>query len=223
MLRQRSGEVLVSNDGSMFVGDRPENSPHAERWFAIAAKSRHEKSVAEVLGSKGFEQFLPLYQSARQWSDRVKLLELPLFPGYLFCRFRYTARLKILQTPGVRKIVTVGKVASPVPDEEIQSIRLLVSSRVPIEPAAFLYEGQRVRVVRGPLTGVIGFVQRIKSVQKLVVSVGLLQRSVAVELDRHAVIAADREFSSSVGWYRRQLEAIKNVGRPLSAVPQTKF
>ena len=201
----------------------PANSPNTERWYAIATKSLHEKSVAELVGSKGFERFLPLYQSTRQWSDRVKLLEVPLFSGYLFCRFRYTERLKILQTPGVRKIVSVGKTPSPVPDDEIQSIRLLVGARVPIAPAAFLYEGQRVQVVRGPLAGVTGFLLRIKSAQTLVVSVGLLQRSVSVELDRHAVIAADRELSSTVGWYRRQIEAIKNAGRPLTAVPQIKF
>jgi transcription antitermination factor NusG len=143
-------------------------------------------SVASAtLRGKGYEDFLPLYPSRRRWSDRIKELELPLFPGYLFCRFDVSDRLMpILTTPGVIGIVGAGKTPIPVGDEEIESIRAILRSGLAAQPCSFLGIGSRVYVERGPLAGVEGIVTSTDKVYRLVVSVDLLQRSVAVEIDR---------------------------------------
>ena len=158
-------------------------------WFALKVKPRHEKTVATSLEAKGYKQLVPLYRCARRWSDRIKVLELPLFPGYAFCRFEFADRLKVLQTPGVLGIVTIGKAPAPVRDDEIQAIATIVSSQVPAEPAVFLRTGQSVFIIKGPLAGVRGFLQEIRNKRSLVVSVTLLQRSVAVELNTDSVVA----------------------------------
>ena len=159
-------------------------------WFALRVKPRHEKAVGTSLEAKGFNQLVPLYKCVRHWSDRIKVLELPLFPGYAFCRFQFADRLNVLHTPGVLGIVTAGKAPAPVQDEEIQAIAAIVASQAPAEPAAFLRTGQSVYVRTGPLAGVLGFLQEIKNKRRLVVSVTLLQRSVAVELDTGTVVPA---------------------------------
>lgn len=154
------------------------------QWFALLVKSQHEKSVASALHGKGYEQFLPLYNVSRRWSDRIKQLALPLFPGYVFCRFDMNKRLGILITPGVLQVVGAGKVPIPVNDSEIEAIRSIVQSGLQAEPWPFLRVGQRVRIERGSLEGVEGILVAIKKTHRLIVSVTLLQRSVAVELDQ---------------------------------------
>ena len=153
-------------------------------WFAIRIRSRNEKLVALALHSKGYEVFLPLYASQRHWSDRVKELELPLFPGYLFCRFDVQRRLPILKTPGVIDILGFSKTPAPVDETEIAAIQSIVASRLSAEPWPFLQVGQTVRVERGPLLGMEGIMVALKKPYRLVVSVTLLNRSVAVEIDR---------------------------------------
>jgi len=154
------------------------------RWFALLVKSQHEKSVACALEGKGYEQFLPLYNVNRNWSDRLKQLTCPLFPGYVFCRFDVNCRLPILVTPGVLSVVGAGKVPLPVNDSEIEAIRSIVKSGLQAEPWPFLRVGQRVRIERGSLEGVEGILLAVKKPYRLIVSVTLLQRSVAVELDQ---------------------------------------
>ncbi|MCI0423321.1 MAG: NusG-like protein [Acidobacteria bacterium] len=146
--------------------------------------------VASLLHSKGYEEFLPLYRSRRRWSDRMKAIEKPLFPGYVFCRFDVQKRLPILMTPGVRLIAGIGKTPLPVNDSEMAALQLIVQSGLQAEPWPFLQVGQRVRIERGSLQGVEGILMAIKKPYRLVVSVTLLQRSVAVELDGELAVAA---------------------------------
>src|SRR5246500_3538829 len=152
-------------------------------WFAIQVRMRHEISVADHLQGKGYEWFLPLYKARRRWSDRVKQVHSPLFPGYLFCRFNPQDRLPILKTPGVTQIVGYNRVPVPVDEAEIAAIRALVVSELPNQPCPFLDIGHKVRIESGPLRGVEGLLSEFKGNTKLVLSITLLQRSVAVEID----------------------------------------
>jgi len=163
------------------VDSRPaDNMP----WFAVVSKPQHEHAVHEGLSHNGLESFLPTYDAARRWSDRVKHLQLPLFPGYVFCRFGRPNKVRILRTPGVRSIVSCGTEILPVPQEEIDRIRLMVSSGAPLEPWPAIKTGQRVRVCDGPLFGLEGILAEIRNTTRVVVGMDFLQRSVAVQLDR---------------------------------------
>ena len=152
-------------------------------WFAVQVMGRREKLAHEFLLAKGYESFLPLYKCRRQWSDRIKDFELPLFPGYLFCRFNLYRRLPILQTPGILCIVGIGKAPVPISEGEMLAIRSLIEARLPAQPWPFLQSGQRVRLNCGPLEGLEGIILQLKSSSRLVVSIKLLQRSVAAEID----------------------------------------
>ena len=167
---------------------QPGNRSHP--WFALRVRSRYENTVATILGGKGYEWFLPLYKSRRPWSDRIKEIQLPLFPGYVFCRFNVQKRLPILTTPGVVAIVGIGKCPIPVDDGEIAAIQATVRSGLPSRPWPFLEIGQRVRVEYGPLCGLEGILVDLKGQHRLVLSVNLLQRSVAVEVDSAWVICS---------------------------------
>lgn len=153
-------------------------------WFALHVQVGREKHVAALLRNKGYFEFLPLYRARRRWSDRYKDVELALFPGYLFCRFDPLRRLPILTTPGVRHIVGAGKLPLPVSEHEVEAVRRIVSSELSSLPWPFLDVGDMVRVEEGPLAGLEGLLIRIRNRHRLVVSVTLLQRSVAVEIDR---------------------------------------
>jgi transcription antitermination factor NusG len=156
-------------------------------WFALQIRMRHEVSVADHLAGKGYEWFLPLYKARRRWSDRVKEVSSPLFPGYLFCRFNPHDRLPILKTPGVTQIVGYNHVPVPVDEQEIDAIRRLVASGLPNFPCAFLQVGSQVRIETGALRGLEGILTELKGKRRLVLSITLLQRSVAVEIDSDAV------------------------------------
>jgi transcription antitermination factor NusG len=166
-------------------------SETSKSWFAIRVKSRCEKSVAAMAQNKGFEEFLPLYQSRRRWSDRIQSVEVPLFPGYIFCRLDPAHRLPLLTIPGVLHFVGIGKTPIPVEESEILAIQAAVNSGLAIEPWDFVEVGQRVRLEEGPLTGVEGIYLGMSKQQRLVVSVGLLKRSVAVTIDRHWAVPLD--------------------------------
>jgi transcription antitermination factor NusG len=155
-------------------------------WYALVVKPQHEVRVFEGLnGLAEIEGFLPTYKDKRIWSDRVKILDAPLFPGYVFARFRYPARrVPVLRVAGVRSIVGFGNAPSPLAEEEIITIRTVVNSAFPVRPWPFLRAGQRVRIEHGPLRGVEGIVLEQKDEWRMVVSVELLQRSISVLLDR---------------------------------------
>ncbi|HXW56411.1 MAG TPA: UpxY family transcription antiterminator [Candidatus Cybelea sp.] len=152
-------------------------------WFAVQVRTRHEFGVADYLGGKGYEQFLPSYTCRRRWSDRIKEVRSPLFPGYLFCRFDVQDRLPILKTPGVLQIVGTGRSPIPVDETEVSALQTLVGSGLPNQPWPFLQAGDTVRIQAGPLRGVEGLLVAFKGNYRLVISVSLLQRSVAVEID----------------------------------------
>jgi transcriptional antiterminator RfaH len=162
------------------MGFRKEKWP----WFAILARTGREKNATLLLENASYECYLPVSKSKRPWSDRMKEIEIPLFPGYLFCRMNPHNRLPVLMTPGVIQIVGVGKTPIPVEDEEIAAIQRVGRSGLPTVPWPYLEVGHTVRIEEGPLQGLSGLVVKIKSGLKLVLSVSLLQRSVAVEIDR---------------------------------------
>jgi transcription antitermination factor NusG len=154
-------------------------------WYAIRVRSKFEHVASAVLSGKGYEQFLPLYRSSRQWSDRSKTLDLPLFPGYLFCRFDAEDRLlPILTTPGVISIVGAGRIPVAIPDREIEAIQTIIASGLLPQPWPHLSVGSRVVIERGPLAGIEGITLDVNKRHRLIISVPLLQRSVAVEIDR---------------------------------------
>ena len=157
----------------------------SEQWYALHVRPRFEKHVQTHLEDKGYEVFYPTYTSTRQWSDRVKTLAFPLFPGYVFCRFNVHARLPILITPGVNQVVGSGKTPITVDEAELAAIRRVMESGLAAQPWPYLKVGESVQIENGPLEGLTGIVTRIKSSDRLVVSVSLLMRSVAVELDSH--------------------------------------
>jgi transcription antitermination factor NusG len=152
-------------------------------WYALQVRSRYENLVAAHLTGKGFECFSPLYKSRRRWSDRFKELECPLFPGYVFCRLNPLDRLPIHITPGVILIVGHGKNPEPIDETEIEAIQSAVNSGLPSQPYPFLQIGQRVRIDSGPLWGLQGVLLGFKGNHRLVLSVTLLKRSIAVQLE----------------------------------------
>ncbi len=152
-------------------------------WFALQVRARHEVAVADHLRGKGYEWFLPQYKCRKRWSDRVKIADAPLFPGYLFCRFNPLNRLPILKTPGVVQVVGCNGLPIPVDENEIKAIQILVASGVSNQPWPFLALGDRIRIESGPLRELEGILVKFKGDNRLVLSVTLLQRSVAVEID----------------------------------------
>jgi transcription antitermination factor NusG len=165
-------------------------------WFALQVRSQRESHVADQLSAKGYELFLPLYSSRKRWSDRIKKVELPLFPGYLFCRFDPYDRLPILKTPWILQIVGFNHIPSPVDNEEISAVRTLVATGACAQPWPFIGVGETVRIESGPLRGVVGVLTQVKGDHKLVVSITLLQRSVAVEIDA-ALVTPERSVQES--------------------------
>lgn len=155
----------------------------ASSWWAIYTRHQHEKAVAQVLATKGFDVFLPLYDSVRRWKDRSKMLSLPLFPCYVFVRGGMNRRLHVLTTPGVHTILYNGDRIATIPKGEIEAIQKAVHSPCRVEPHPFLRCGEKVRVIRGSLEGVQGVLVRKKSIYRLVLSVEMLAQSVAVEID----------------------------------------
>ncbi|HWQ52164.1 MAG TPA: UpxY family transcription antiterminator [Bryobacteraceae bacterium] len=153
------------------------------RWFAVFTQTLREQYVASLLRNKGYTAFVPLYKVSRRWSDRLKEVDFPLFPAYLFCQLDPDDRMPILSTPGVKGIVGIGKVPTPVCDSEVEAIRTIVASGQGGVPWNFLQTGVSVRVDGGPLRGLEGILVQIKSQYRVIVSVTLLQRSVAVEVD----------------------------------------
>ena len=160
---------------------------HMRAWYALQTRARHEKAVSNYLRIQGQEEFLPLYKSRRKWSDRVTVVELPLFGGYVFCRLARTSLASALSTPGVLKVLSYGSEPIPVPDCEIDAIRRATSGATPAVPCAYLKVGVQVRIRRGAMQGLEGRLERIKNSFRLVLSVHLLQRSVSLEVDPETV------------------------------------
>jgi transcription antitermination factor NusG len=161
-----------------------ENHVH---WYAVRVRNQHEDIVTRHLRVRGLEAFLPLYRCQHRWSDRFKEVELPLFPGYVFCRFDPANRLPVLTVPGVVQLVGAGKKPLPIDETEIAGIQAATKSGFSTRPWQFLRIGQRVRIGHGPLCGIEGILIGHRGHQRLVLSITLLQRSVAVELNAEGV------------------------------------
>ncbi len=174
-------------------------------WFALYTQHRHEKAIARFISGKGLEVFLPLYKTAHRWKDRMKELELPLFPNYVFVLSNSTQRAAVLSTPGVYDFVRLSGAPAPIPQEEIDAVRLAVGHRLNAEPHPFLKSGDRVRVKSGPLEGLEGILIRKKNFYRLVLSVELLVKSISVEVE-----ACDVERTVSLG-----VGAIRSMEDPL--------
>ena len=153
-------------------------------WYALHVRPRFEKCVTTQLEWKGYEVYIPTYTSKRKWSDRVKTLSLPLFPGYVFCHFDVHARLPVVMTPGVMAVLGAGKHPAPVDEIELSGIRHITASQLQAQPHPYLAAGEAVRVESGPLQGLVGIILRTKGSYRLVVSLSLLMRSVSVEIDK---------------------------------------
>jgi transcription antitermination factor NusG len=152
-------------------------------WWALYTRHQHEKVVADMLMAKGFEVFLPLYDSTRRWKDRKKVLSLPLFPCYLFVRGGLDRKLQVVTTPGVHMMLYHGDRVATIPEQEIEAIQRAVDGPYRVEPHPFLKCGMRVRVTRGALDGVEGILIRKKNLCRLILSVDMLAQSVAVEVE----------------------------------------
>lgn len=188
-----------------------ENAEAKFPWFALQVRTKHELGVAEFLRGRGYQPFLPFSRSRRAWSDRIKVVEAPLFPGYLFCRVNVQDRLPVLSAPGVIRIVGYSRSPIPVDEAEIIAIQAIVASGLPNEPWPFLRIGDPVQIESGPLQGLRGILVGVRGGHRLVLSVSLLQRSVGVEIDSAFV-----KSESSVG--RPALENAQLVGRGSGSV-----
>jgi transcription termination/antitermination protein NusG len=186
-----SGEALSVMNTSAHIGSKSgsfESMPVAE-WYAVRTRPRHEKVVTHSLETAGIETFLPLCPQVRTWSDRRKVVDFPLFPGYIFARTTWSmqARVRIFQTNGVIGFVGPRKEATPIPVQQIDAVRSLVRAQAECRPHSYLAVGQRVRIQNGALQGLQGILVRVASDHSLVVSVDLINRSVAIRLDGYEV------------------------------------
>ena len=165
------------------AGPRTTESDRGQGWYAVYTKHQHEKSATDLLARKGFNVLLPLYRTPHRWKDRVQIVALPIFPCYLFVHTSLQRKLEILQTPGIFWLVGHGGHASLVPDHDVESIRKITQGGAHVEPHPYLKSGDRVRVLAGPMAGVEGILTRVKNRYRMVLSVDLLQKAVAVEVD----------------------------------------
>jgi transcriptional antiterminator NusG len=161
--------------------------PNRSLWYALQVRTRWEQSTANLLLGKGYEIILPTFKAVKQWRGNTRAVTAPLFPGYVFCRFDANQRLPVLITPGVVSVVRRGSVPAPVEDWEMAAIERVALSGVQAEPFPYLDLGQNVRIEDGPLRGLEGILISFKERHRIVVSVSLLRRSVAVEIDRSQI------------------------------------
>jgi transcription antitermination factor NusG len=152
-------------------------------WYAAYTSANHEKRVAEQLGVRSVEHFVPLYESVRRWKDRRMKLQLPLFPGYVFVRLALRDRLRVLEVPGVARLVGFNGLPCALPDSEIDALKAGLAGGVHAEPHPYLTIGRWVRLRAGPLAGLEGILVRRKNRARFVISLDLIQRSIAVEVD----------------------------------------
>ncbi|HXM22023.1 MAG TPA: UpxY family transcription antiterminator [Terriglobales bacterium] len=152
-------------------------------WYATYVRSRHEKQVISQLQERNVDCLLPVYRSVRRWKDRRKELELVLFPGYVFVHMDLKDRLRVLQLPSVVRFISFNGHPVPLPDGEIESLSNGLASGIRAEPHPYLKVGHRVQVRSGPMTGAQGILIRRKDKFRIVLSIDLIMRSVAVEVD----------------------------------------
>jgi len=178
---------MLSTNRETSIDARAYPETAKDPWFAVRVKSNHEKAVCSYLAVKGFEIFLPVCRTRNRWADRFKLVETPLFAGYVFSRLDRTRPNAVLSTPGVIQIVGTGRNPEPVLEGEISAIRRAVEANFQLRECDFFMKGQHATVVSGALAGLEGTVVSLKQQSRLVLSISLLQRSVALEIDESLV------------------------------------
>jgi transcription elongation factor/antiterminator RfaH len=175
-------------DYAQIQGDLPQSEARDSlKWYALYTNSRHEKKIAQLLRNRHVNCYLPLYRSVRRWRDRRREIDLPLFPGYVFVQMPLRSRLQALTVPGVVRIVTFDGKPAAVADSEIDALRQGLSRVASVKPHPYLKVGKRVRVRSGPFAGMHGILVRRKHTYRLVLSIDLIQRSLAVEIDEAEV------------------------------------
>lgn len=174
---------MATHNSAIGTGYGGETEHQAAQWFAACTRSRHEKTVAEQLRGKGVEHFLPLGHTVRRWQSRMAEVDLPLFPGYVFVRIPLGERMQVLTVPGVAYLVASAGQPLPVPEEQLVTLRDRLAAGVLAEPHPYLAVGARVRVRRGPLADLEGVLLRKHGQSRLIVSVDMIQRSVAMHVD----------------------------------------
>ena len=152
-------------------------------WFALQVLPRHEKSVDKTLEYRGYKHFLPTCRVRRRWSDRVRVVEEPLFPGYVFCRSQSNLMEIIRSSPGIIRIVAFGGRPHPVPDREIEALQQIVRGKREYSAVPYFRAGQKVQVISGPLTGISGIITQFKKRDRLVISLDVIMKSISVEID----------------------------------------
>jgi transcription antitermination factor NusG len=160
-----------------------------DMWYALHTRSNFEQRVADELMNKGLETFLPVVRELRQWKDRKKVITLPVFPGYVFVCFidKPSIKMNVLKTSGVVRILGRGDRPEPIPESEINSIRILLSAKSPFSGHEFLKAGDKVRIKRGALKDVEGYLVRVKNQTRIVVSINLLSQSISAEVSSRDV------------------------------------
>jgi transcriptional antiterminator RfaH len=161
----------------------------AHPWFALQTRPKNERKVEHLLKKKGYDCFTPIYRSKRRWSDRTVEIDFPLFPGYVFCRFDSSALWGAVSTQGVTRVVGFGGAPAEVAREEVEALQLLAKSSFLREPWKYLPDGTLVVVETGPLAGTQGIINIDRDKRHLVISVTLLQRSVAIQIDEGTVVS----------------------------------
>jgi transcription antitermination factor NusG len=166
------------------LAPEPVHCEYAERqWYAVYTCANHEKRIATQFNERSIEHFLPLYEAVRRWKDRRMRIEIPLFPGYIFVHHSLQDRLQILQVPGVVRLVGFNNLTAPLPNEDIETLRRGLKRSSPAEPHPYLTAGRHVRIVRGPFEGLEGILVRRKGKLRVVLSIHLIMRSVAIDVD----------------------------------------
>jgi transcription antitermination factor NusG len=182
-LQRTTEELLLTSPGL---------TPEQLSWFAIQTRPRYEKKVTAELQEKGIKTFLPLYSALHQWSDRRRLVHLPIFPGYVFVRIApaLNARIAVLRTNGVTNFVGVRNIGVAIPDYEIEAVQAVIEGGSTFEPHPYLKVGQRVCIRGGCLDGVSGVLMAVNGDHSLIISVSLIQRSIAMRIEGYKVEAA---------------------------------
>jgi transcription termination/antitermination protein NusG len=175
--------LAISQHGYKEEPEFQEDCYFQPRWYAAYTSANHEKRVAIQLGQRSVEHFLPLYESVRRWKDRRKKLQLPLFPGYVFVRLALRDRLQVLQVPGVARLVGFNGRPSALPETDIEAMQTCLTRKACLEPHPYVQVGRRVRIKSGPLEGLEGIVIRKKNRLRFVLSLDLINRSAAAEID----------------------------------------
>jgi transcription antitermination factor NusG len=181
----------VQAQGTTFTQDFEQNPAATSRWYALQTRANHEKQVAAKLNAQSLTAMLPLYTEVHRWKDRNKKIDTPLFPGYVFVKMDLADRMRVVVISGVVRLVGCGNHPSPIPENDMKVITSCLQLRSWARPCSYLTAGSSVSVVCGPLQGLKGILLRRKGVARLVLSVGMIQSSVAVEVDENDVLPDD--------------------------------